>query len=112
MANTSPVKYKPVASRLEFDSHAGTIVAGANCCVLEYTCHECDDSPYSSDYSPITGVLIVKAATVLQLHHTVLMFNQALHRSVSHFFRPVNKVVQDDRADLKTTPQFIYSMGN
>ena len=66
MAHSNPAKNKPVVSRLELDSHADTIVAGANCCVLEYTGRECDVSPYSSDYSPVTGVPIVKAATVWQ----------------------------------------------
>ena len=89
VAHSGPVKYKPVASRLELDSHADTIVAGANCCVLEYTGRECDVSPYSSDYSPVTGVPIVKAATVWQSHHTgqeyLLIFNQILHMpTLSH----------------------------
>ena len=77
--------YKPklLAGRMELDSHADTIVAGANCTVLEYTGRECDVSPYSSEYSPVTGVPVVKAATVWQSEVTgqeyILVLNQALY---------------------------------
>ena len=83
LAHSGPVKTRPVVGRLELDSHADTIVAGANCCILKYTGRECDVSPYSSEYSPVTGVPIVKAATVWQSQHTgqeyLLIFNQALY---------------------------------
>ena len=71
-----------VNSRIELDSHADTIVAGANCCVMHYTCRECDVSPYHEDYKPIKGVPIVQAATVWQSALTgqgyILIFNEAL----------------------------------
>ena len=69
-AHSGPVMSRPIMGKMELDSHADTIVAGSNCCVLEYTGRECDVSPYSSDYSPVTGVPIVKAATVWQSQHT------------------------------------------
>ena len=88
-AHSSSVKPKLLVGRIELDSHADTIVAGANCTVLEYTGQECDVSPYSSDYSPVTGVPVVKAATVWQSEITgqefLLVFNQALYMpSLSH----------------------------
>ena len=88
-AFSGPVTTKPVMGRMELDSHADTIVAGSNCCVIEYTGRECDVSPYSSEYSPVTGVPIVKAATVWQSQLTgqeyLLIFNQALYMpSLSH----------------------------
>ena len=55
---------RPTIGNIEMDTHTDTIVAGANCCILEYTGRICDVSPYSSDYSPVIGVPIVKAATV------------------------------------------------
>ena len=54
---------KEVMVRIELDTHADTIVAGANCCILEYTGRICDVSPYSDEYQPVQGVPIVKAAT-------------------------------------------------
>ena len=68
--------------RIELDSHADTIVAGANCCILEYTGRICDVFPYSDDYKPVTGVPIVKAATIWQSQYTgqeyLLILNEAL----------------------------------
>ena len=47
-----------------------------------HTGRECDVSPYSEDYSPVTGVPIVTAATVWQSQYTgqefLLVFNEAL----------------------------------
>ena len=55
----------PITSgRIELDSHADTIVAGANCTILEYTGKVCDVSPYRDDYDSVTNVPIVHAATV------------------------------------------------
>ena len=54
------------SGRIELDSHADTIVAGANCTILEYTGKVCDVSPYRDDYDSVTNVPIVHAATVWQ----------------------------------------------
>ena len=40
------------------------VLAGANCIILHRTGRECDVSPYSDDYSPVTGVPIVTATTI------------------------------------------------
>ena len=72
-----------VMGRSELDSHADTIVAGANCCVIYYTGRECDVSPYSSDYKPVKGVPIVSAATAWQSPESgqlyILVLNEALY---------------------------------
>ena len=71
-----------VHGKCEFDSHADTIVAGSNCVILNYTGKVCDVSPYRDDYSPVTNIPIVKAATAWQSPHTgrtyILVFNEAL----------------------------------
>ena len=50
--------------------------------MLHRTGRECNVSPYSEDYSPVTGVPIVTAATVWQSQYTgqefLLVFNEAL----------------------------------
>ena len=70
-----------VHSRIELDSHANSIVAGANCCIMHYTARECDVSPFRED-SPIKNVPIVQAATAYQSKYTgqtyILIFNEAL----------------------------------
>ena len=63
-------KIQTVTSRSEFDSHADTCVAGANCCILSYTGKECDVAPYSDDYKPIPNIPIVTAATAWQSRST------------------------------------------
>ena len=64
------------------DSHADTIVAGANCVVLNYTGQVCDVSPYRDDYAPINNVPVVHAATAWQSPHSgqvyILVLNEAL----------------------------------
>ena len=50
-------------AKCELDSHADTTVAGANCIILHYTGKACDVSPYCDDYTPISNVPIVTAAT-------------------------------------------------
>ena len=55
------VKY----GKTELDSHADSIVAGSNCCIMHYTNLGCDVSPYRDDYAPIKNVPIVQAATAL-----------------------------------------------
>ena len=68
--------------RMELDSHANTIVAGANCVVLAYTGRECDVSPYDDKYEPVSGVPIVNAATAWQSPVTgqiyILILNESL----------------------------------
>ena len=70
------------SGRIELDSHADTIVAGANCTILEYTGKVCDVSPYRDDYDSVTNVPIVQAATAWQSPHTgqtyILIFHEAL----------------------------------
>ena len=73
---------KVIHSRIELDSHADSIVAGANCCIMYYTARECDVSPYRDDYSPIKNVPIIQAATAYQSEYTgqtyILILNEAL----------------------------------
>ena len=68
--------------RMELDSHADTIVAGANCVVLAYTGRECDVSPYDDKYEPVSGVPIVNATTAWQSPATgqiyILILNESL----------------------------------
>ena len=68
--------------KTELDSHADSIVAGSNCCIMHYTNRECDVSPYRDDYTPIKNVPIVQAATALTSQYTgqtyILIFNEAL----------------------------------
>ena len=68
--------------KCELDSHADTIVAGANCVILQYTGKECDVSPYREDYESIENVPIVHAATAWQSPVTgqtyILVLNEAL----------------------------------
>ena len=75
-------KVAPIYGRCELDSHADTIVAGSNCVVLNYTGNVCDVSPYRDDYSPVSNVPVVTAATAWQSPHTgetyILVFNEAL----------------------------------
>ena len=73
---------KTIYSRFELDSHADSIVTGANCCIMHYTSRECDVSPFRDDYSPIKNVPIVQAGTAYQSEYTgqthILIFNEAL----------------------------------
>lgn len=66
----------------EMDSHADTCVAGPNFVVDEYTGENCDVTPYSNEYQPITGVPIVNASTAYTNPETgetlILRFNQVL----------------------------------
>ena len=68
--------------RTELDSHADSIVAGSNCCIMHYTNRECDVSPYRDDYEPIKNVPIVQAATAFTSTYTgqtyILILNEAL----------------------------------
>lgn len=69
-------------ARCEMDSHADTCVAGPNFVIDEYTGENCDVTPYSDEYKPITNVPIVNASTAYTDSETgetlVLRFNQVL----------------------------------
>jgi hypothetical protein len=71
-----------VQSQLEMDSHADTIVCGANCAILHYTGRECDVSPYTDAYEAIKSVPIVQAGTAYDNPETgetfILVFNEAI----------------------------------
>ena len=75
-------KDKTVYGKCELDSHADTIVTGSNCVILNYTGKVCDVSPYRDDYTPVTNVPIVNAATAWQSSHTgqtyILVFQESL----------------------------------
>ena len=64
------------------DSHADTCVAGPNFVILEFTGEQCDVTPYTNDYHPITNVSVVNAATAYTDETTgvtiILRFNQVL----------------------------------
>ena len=81
-SNASSSSRQTVYSKCELDSHADTIVAGANCIILNYTGQECDVSAYRDDYTPVQNVPIVTAATAWQSHETgqtyILVFHEAL----------------------------------
>ena len=68
--------------RLEFDTHADTIVLGANCVILSYTGKECDVSPYTETYESIKNVPVVSGATLwtnkTDGQEFILVFNEAL----------------------------------
>ena len=119
---------------VELDSHADTIVLGANCCVLSYTGKECQVSPYSKDYDAITNVPVVTGATVWtrqgdgqefvvvfnealwmgdRLDHTLLNQNQARHYGVTVQDNPYNKrplqiETEDVVIPLQTAGTVIY----
>ena len=64
------------------DSHADTIVLGANCIVLSHTGQTCEVMPYSDTYNAITDVPVVTRATLWTSPHDgdeyILIFNEAL----------------------------------
>ena len=68
--------------RVELDTHADTIVLGANCTVLAYTGKECDVSPYTDAYDAIKHVPVVTGATVWTRQSDgqefILVFHEAL----------------------------------
>ena len=71
-----------VQSQIEMDSHADTIVCGANCAVMYYTGKQCDVSPYTDAYEAIKSVPIVQAGTAYDNTETgetfILVFNEAI----------------------------------
>ena len=52
----------------ELDTHADSIVAGSNCCIMHYTNRECDVSPYRDDYEPIKMVRLFRPPRLLHLN--------------------------------------------
>ena len=72
----------PPEGRIELDSHADTIVLGANCVVLSHTGQTCEVMPYSDTYKAITDVPVVTGATLWTSPHDgdeyILIFNEAL----------------------------------
>ena len=113
---------KIIHSRIELDSHADSIVAGGNCCIMHYTARECDVSPYRDDYSPIKNVPIVQAATAYQSEYTgqtyILIFNEALwmgdaipHTLINpNQLRHFGMIVQDN--PMSNEPLFIHNENN
>ena len=72
----------PTHGRIELDSHADTIVLGANCTILSHTGQSCEVMPYSDTYDGITDVPVVTGATLWTSPHEgeefILVFNEAL----------------------------------
>ena len=71
----------PTEGRVELDSHADTIVLGANCIILSHTGQSCKVMPYSDTYDAITDVPVVTGATLWTSPHDgdefILIFNEA-----------------------------------
>jgi len=67
----------------ELDSHADTLVAGANFVILEYTDTSCSVTPFCKSYESKQGIPIVKAATTYDDEATgvtyILILGQALY---------------------------------
>ena len=72
----------PTEGCTELDSHADTIVLGANCVILSHTGQSCEVMPYSDTYNAITDVPVVTGATLWTSPHDrdefILIFNEAL----------------------------------
>ena len=72
----------PTQGRIELDSHADTIVLGANCIILLHTGQSCELMPNSDNYVAITDVPVVTGATLWTSPHDgdefILVFNEAL----------------------------------
>ena len=66
---------------IELDSHADTIILGANCVVLLHTGQTCEVMPYSDTYDAITDVPVITGATLWTSPHDgdeyILIFNEA-----------------------------------
>jgi len=114
------------AGRIELDSHTDTVVAGANCTILEYTGKICDVSPYRDDYDSVTNVPIVHAATAWLSPYTgltyILIFHEALwmgdpmknslinHYQLRHFGTRVQDDPTSDRPLSNITEDNSFSM--
>ena len=72
----------PTEGRIELDSHADTIVLGANCIILSHTGQSFEVMPYSDTYNAITDVSVITGATLWTSLHDgdefILIFNEAL----------------------------------
>ena len=72
----------PPEGRIELDSHADTIVLGANCVVLSHTGQTCEVMPYSDTYNAIADVPVVTGATLWTPPHDgdeyILIFYEVL----------------------------------
>ena len=72
----------PTQGRIELNSHADTIVLGANCIILSHTGQSFEVMPYSDTYDTITDVPVVTGATLWTSPHDgdefILVFNEAL----------------------------------
>ena len=72
----------PPEGRIELDSHADTIILGANCVILSHTGQSCEVMPYSDTYDAITNVPVVTGATLWTSPHDgdeyILIFNESL----------------------------------
>ena len=84
----------PPEGRIELDSHADTIVLGANCVVLSHPGQTCEVMPYSDTYNAITDVPVVTGATLWTSPHDgdeyILIFNEALWMGDTLQHMPVN----------------------
>lgn len=111
-----------VHNQIEMDSHADTIVCGANCAILHYTGRECDVSPYTDAYAAIKSVPIVQAATAYDdpktATTTILVFNEAIwmgdkmdHTLVNpNQLRSFGVTIQDN--PFAELPTFLSTEGN
>ena len=111
-----------VYSQIELDSHADTIVCGANCSIIHYTGKECDVSPYTDTYEAIKSVPIVRAGTAFDHPETgvtfIFVFNEAIwmgdkmdHTLVNpNQLRSYGITVQDN--PFSDSPIFISTEGN
>jgi hypothetical protein len=111
-----------VYSQIELDSHADTIVCGANCAIIHYTGKECDVTPYTDSYAAINSVPIVQAGTAWDNPVTgetvIFVFNEAIwmadklqHTLVNpNQLRSFGITVQDN--PFSDAPIFIATEGN
>ena len=100
-------------AQIELDSHADSIVAVSNFCIMHYINRECDVSPYCDDYAPIKNVSIVQATTAYQSEYTgqtyIIILNEVLWMgdSMQHTLVNPNQLryyvtkVQDDPTSSK-----------
>jgi hypothetical protein len=81
--NIASVTSDPERSgRNELDSHADTIVAGANCVLIEQTGKVVSVLPFSSEYNSINDIPIATAATAYDTgkgETYILIYNEALY---------------------------------
>ena len=72
----------PPEGCIDLDSHADTIVLGANCLILSNTGQSCEVMTYSDTYDKITDVPVVTGAALWTSPHDgdehILIFNEAI----------------------------------